>query len=634
MNRDSIALIIRPYKNSLMPPQQLKGHLDRFAERVASIAATYPNLRFNTAMPGYMLQHMDPIKLASLNEIKKNRCLEWLFTGYTEPFIGFSPIWLSEENLAQGRKTFEELTGEAPRGFIPAFSNWEPSIIDSLRKNNIGYTVLSNALISKNYRNQRGYWITEHMGSSMTIIPSISLHPSNAPANILRWLNRKVEDNKKENRLITIDFLTPLDSGNDDPFEWIELFAKKLDTILLNYRLILLAEMVSDISPRGVQYIPPGMVLKRGDDTVVTEYANYLHTFDSLGLMQRKMLNIAERVSDVSEPKEKNRFLGKLFTIQDINRYIPSDQRGFSDITDRTFTFENLIELENQLDKNDSVKGGKIAITDVLRTGIKSIVLSNENLKVFINHKHGGQIFELDYLPRSVNVFSAHEPEPNSIPSLYHPPGRSEAFREHFLDLDCDRAEFMSRTAEEHADFSTGVFEYDVKKDKNSVKALLSGRGVVSYEETKIPVSMEKEFYLNGQKPILNYSYKLYNNSLTKCEFRFAVEVVVALPGVIQNKVSLKAGSESFRRLNWDRGTIESIDNVSITDSLKGFGVKFKTAEKCDLWFYPAVSDSAYQGTALVLTFPVELNPSESWEFAGELDFRKVRITGESSNVI
>lgn len=262
MNRDSIALIIRPYKNSLIPQQLLKGYLDRFADKLSALVSAYPNLRVNVSMPGYMIRYMDPIKLNTLNEVKKNRCLEWLTTGYTEPFIGFSPIWLSSANLAYGIETFNELTGEPPRGFIPAFSNWEPSIIDALKQNGIAYTVLSNALISKDYKKQRGYWITEHMGSSMTIVPSISIHPSNAPANILRWVDRKLDDNKNENRLITLDYLTPLESINEDPFDWLDQFSKKLDTILIKYRLLLLSETMSNFPPRGVQFIAPGMVLK------------------------------------------------------------------------------------------------------------------------------------------------------------------------------------------------------------------------------------------------------------------------------------------------------------------------------------------------------------------------------------
>ncbi|MGD9201330.1 MAG: hypothetical protein PVI26_07190, partial [Chitinispirillia bacterium] len=133
MKRNSLALIIHPYKNILLKKDRMRKLLDTFAIKLLDITAAHPNFRINISLPGYMLHYLDPLLLTKLNELNKTSCLEWLTSGYTEPFLGFSPLWLSDDNVKYGLETYNELVGNKPSGYIPAFSNWEPSSIATLR---------------------------------------------------------------------------------------------------------------------------------------------------------------------------------------------------------------------------------------------------------------------------------------------------------------------------------------------------------------------------------------------------------------------------------------------------------------------------------------------------------------------
>ncbi|MDR2577533.1 MAG: hypothetical protein LBC70_01800, partial [Chitinispirillales bacterium] len=187
MRRDRLIILLQPYKNRLMPKKELADSIDRFAKTLLDVCGKYPRQKFNVALPGYILESIDPLIASSLRDIAKRGGIEWLCMGYTEPFLSFSPLWLTSENITLGVKVFTELTGEAPMGFVPPFSNWEPSHIDLLNSAGLRYTALSSVLLAKNEIEGAGYRITEHTGSSMAVFPARSYHTHNAPQSIADW---------------------------------------------------------------------------------------------------------------------------------------------------------------------------------------------------------------------------------------------------------------------------------------------------------------------------------------------------------------------------------------------------------------------------------------------------------------
>ncbi|HLV32748.1 MAG TPA: hypothetical protein VKY57_14350, partial [Chitinispirillaceae bacterium] len=124
MKRHVIALLLHPFKNCLIKKTELKDAIDLFAQNVISIANELPHLRLNIVLPGYILELINPLFLSQLRELSKRGSLEWLFPGYTEPFLSLLPQEMINDNICYGRDVFYELTGEYPSGFLPPFSNW------------------------------------------------------------------------------------------------------------------------------------------------------------------------------------------------------------------------------------------------------------------------------------------------------------------------------------------------------------------------------------------------------------------------------------------------------------------------------------------------------------------------------
>ena len=106
-----------------MPKTALKDAINSFTANLLSIAAEFPHLRFNLVFPGYFLESIDVLLLSKLRELSKKGNLEWILTGYTEPFLSLSPLNLTSHNINHGLQLFSELAGETPCGFLPPFSN-------------------------------------------------------------------------------------------------------------------------------------------------------------------------------------------------------------------------------------------------------------------------------------------------------------------------------------------------------------------------------------------------------------------------------------------------------------------------------------------------------------------------------
>ncbi|MDR0330899.1 MAG: hypothetical protein LBH93_04225, partial [Chitinispirillales bacterium] len=209
-------MLLQPYKNGLMPKKGLAEAVSRFARGVLGLCEKYPRLRFNIALPGYMLECVDPLALSSLRDMVKRGSVEWLCMGYTEPFLSFSPLRLTSENIALGAKVFSELTGEAPLGFVPPFSNWEPSHIDMFGASGLKYAAVSNALLPESEAQSSGYWITEHTGSSMALFPARSYNSANAPADLAGWAKKSFPDDTPDSapRMLILKYMYSLESSN------------------------------------------------------------------------------------------------------------------------------------------------------------------------------------------------------------------------------------------------------------------------------------------------------------------------------------------------------------------------------------------------------------------------------------
>ena len=633
MKRHTIALLLHPFKNRLMPRPELKDAIDNFVQNLISLAFDFPHLRFNVVLPGYILESINTLLLSNLRDLQKKGTLEWLLTGYTEPFLSISPVDLTIDNVNHGMQIFSDLTGEMPSGILPPFSNWEPSFINSLCRSGLNYTVLSRELLSNFSRSLCGYWMVEHAGNSMALIATHIIHSTIAPADFKDWLEKVFsQDNSESSKFLAIQYMLPLHNYNEsDPFRWLRFAAEEIDNHILNYQPVRISDYLHSTQPLGLQFIPSSLYTGIEEPAGI-HFLNRLYSHDQIGIMQRKLIETWDQISSITDQKIALPLKKQLYSVQDINRFLPGKESGFECLSDRLWSYSKLIEIEKTLHLKNDIKGGQIRITDFIKNGSKSIILSNKSLKLYVDHVNGGQIFEFDYRDRLINLCAAYNPLPHQPPNIIAPGKSRTWFIDHILPEDCKGWDFINGNGKDLGNFLSGQFEYKVRKASSGVKVILSRQGSFLRADRFCPISIEKVFGLEQDGSILSFVYQLSNPSLMAYSFRFATQLTLSLPGLSTGQVRLVHGSETIENLGLEYTRLESKTRWSIEDKTGGLKLLFQTQKPIDIWLLPT---SLHQGSAdpstglgIVLSTVVSLDPSSKWKMIGKLTCKKLRKKG------
>ncbi len=642
MKQNAVALLLQPYKNRLMEPDELKKSVNGFAEHLLALAALHPNFHFNVVLPGYLLECINPLLLSSLREMSKRGCLEWLLTGYTEPFFAFSPVALTECNIKYGMQIFTELTGAAPAGFLPSFSSWDPGYIASLSALGLNYSVLSCAALPPETQNSCGYWFSEQGGNTLALFPSRLLNRYTAPADLIEWLHELIKlDGRSESaeKIVTVHYLLPLQpEKGDDAFRWLQSAVAELDKHLLHFRAVLLQEARSLQKPIGIQHLPPCLPLFTDGEAEPHYFLNRLRSFDQVGILQRKMMDCAERISSVKERKLAEKLRRNLFFLQDINRYLPRTSSGFPILSDRLWTYGKLIDIESELQELDQASSGRIRITDFLRNGNKCLIMSNAALAAYCDYKNGGHIYELDYLDRRINLCAAFNPVPHTPPDVVSPSASFSAFIDRIYEESTTPDAIAGGRGVDVGTFAEEAYEYKIKRSQSGVKAALKGQGGFQFGGKTVPLSIEKVFGLEKDDPIFSYVYQLSNHSLASYSFTFAVELHLSLPGVMDRHVRLLNGKTAHQGLGWGPIILEKTTRWSISDFVAGVRLQFVVQKPVDVYCLPLRGrEGEFDpscGFKLVLASTIALEQSSTWTLVGSINCAKLRKRGKESDAV
>jgi hypothetical protein len=633
MRRQALALIIQPFKNRLMPREQLKEAADECVGQLLALVGAFPNIRFNFVLPGSVLERIDPFALSQLRDASRRGTIEWLITGYSEPFLSLSPPWLTTANIRCALETLNEHLGCQASGYLPPFSNWDPHYIELLRAQALEYVVVDQAQLPPSCRTMLGCWVTEQLGASVTLVPAHTLHAYSAPSNVAQWLDTHFERDERENgntKLLGLRFLLPLELA-DQPtgFAWLRELAQTAENRVLQYQTVRISDYLFDTPPQGLQYLHPSITLNDGQTEVGSNFRNWLFCHDQVGILHRKLLEVCDMLTARSSARQIEPLLKTLFAAQDINRFLPATGTGFESVADRCWSYRTLLGLEERMHAEDKLKGGQIRISEYLRNGTKNIIMLNKGLQVYIDYRTGGTIFEMDVLARHYNALALYARRNPGEPKLIAPGESKSAFCDHLLPPGMSAEEFFSPTRTELGDFHQGRFDYAVKKSATDVKTILTRNGALLQREKNCPLTMEKVFGIEGERAKLSFAYKLTNSTLAEYAFDFALELPLLLPGAVEGKARMGCAQGVWRNLGWERVVLEGVTELYCEDSSIGVRIELTMPKPMTVWCYPLGGGSAdhpdYQGTVLVLSQGVVLTENSSWSLMGKLTFRKSR---------
>lgn len=625
MRRDQLILLLQPYKNGLLPKKDLTGSINRFARLLLSHCEKYSRLRFNVALPAYIMERIDASTMAALREMVKRGSVEWLCTGYTEPFLSFSPLCLTSENITLGTAVFADLTGEAPTGYAPPFSNWEPSHIDMFNAAGLKYAVIANEIVAKNEAESSGYWMTEHTGSSMAVFPARTYHRYNAPESITSWVKEACTHDKPDDppRILILKYLYSLLPENAEHQEkWFEQATADIEKHILELQPLRFKDVLGNVPPLGLHYFPPSLVPSHNEPA--TQYfLNHLHCYDQIGVMQRKLMDVCDSVRELKDVKLATKLRKLLFFAQDINRFLPAQRSGFCEVADRLWTYGQLIDVERELYELKDTQNGIIRLTDFLRNGYKSVIMSNRALKMCLDHKNGAQVYELDYRERSYNACAAYNPAIRTRPNVIVPRESKLAFCDKIFMADKFNVDdYAKGLIKDCANFADSPFEYTFKNSPSGVRVLLNCNGEFVDNGQACQLSMDKVFGLEKDNAVLSFSYKLGNASLADYSFILGIEVPLSLPGTPKGGARIIGGKTKAAINDNEPTVINDITEWTVEDDEAGVRMEFVTQKKVSVWLL--------SGDTLLITCPIEIEKDSTMSLTGRLSFKKIKARSDN----
>jgi hypothetical protein len=637
MKRNAIALLFHPYKNCIVPRTLLRESIDRFIETLCTINQQYPQMRFNLVLPAYMLECADPLLIARVRDLCKKSIAEMMCTGYTEPFLSLSPSDLTLKNIIYGKKIIEELTGQTPLGFLPPFSNWEPSLIAHLRNSGFRYALLSNALFSPETRTSCGYWVAEHTGSSIGLIGTNILNTTVIQDGFIEWVKLLFDKNTTPvaDPFTVLHYLLPLHKEKiEDACKTIVHIAGEIDKHLLNYQPICLREFLGAATPVGMQYIPTSLQMNRCG-TVDLHFLNYLYSFDQIGFMQRKLLDVYERLTPHLENRCGAALLHELFHVQDINRFLPGKESGFEVATDRAATYRRLIATDAKIRALGTHEGARARITDFFHNGGKTIILSNKNCKVFIDPQNGGQITGFDYRPRAVNLCGVYNPIRRKLPDIIVSGASRTWFLDRVLSAGGGKPESSAQILSDTADFKAGSLNYKIRKNTGGINVGMVRNGSFTADEKQWPLTIEKVFGIENEQPELSFVYQLGNPSLITYTFSFAIELHLFLSGIASGKLLFHTGKSKYDTIGQQLLRLAELTEWSIDDRDCGVRLMVQTQKPMTVWCIPSQNvNETPEDLSFVLSSEITLEPSTHYKIVGKIICKSIRQSLEETDAL
>ncbi len=148
--------------------------------------------------------------------------------------------------------------------------------------------------------------MAEHSGSSIALIATDVIRHTTAPVDFKNWLEKIYTSDKNDSsseKIASLQYQFPLkEEGESDPFRWLRYAASEIDKHILNYQPVTFSELLSTSQPLGLQYIPASLLMGTRNQ-VDLHFLNYLHSFDQIGILQRKLMDIHNQLLSIKDHK-------------------------------------------------------------------------------------------------------------------------------------------------------------------------------------------------------------------------------------------------------------------------------------------------------------------------------------------
>jgi alpha-amylase len=204
---------------------------------------------------------------------------------------------------------------------------------------------------------------------------------------------------------------------------------------------------------------------------------------------------------------------------------------------------------------------------------------------------------------------------------------RKASFLDHFIAESIDFESFRRGQYQEEGDFIGEIYETEVRRKGKSQEVLFSRSGALSQDGKKDPIKIEKSFSILTHQTIVKAAYQMiYSGEKRKTNFGIELNINL-LAGDAPDRYYDIPGHKLEDRKLASMGALDEVTEVQLIDEWNKMKVVLKTDQRCHLWRFPietvSLSESGfekiYQGSCLLLYWPLDLKPGGHFEVTIEL---------------
>ena len=204
---------------------------------------------------------------------------------------------------------------------------------------------------------------------------------------------------------------------------------------------------------------------------------------------------------------------------------------------------------------------------------------------------------------------------------------RRASFLDHFIAEPIDFESFRKSQYQEEGDFIKEPYEIEARRKGKYQEILFSRSGCLRKSEGVDSVKIEKSFSIPGQGKVVRAFYQVtYKGEKRKTNFGVEFNINLLAGDAPDRYYDIPGHSLEDRKLA-SVGELKDVREVHLIDEWNKMKAVLKADKSCNLWRFPietvSLSESGFekifQGSCLLLYWPLELEPGKQFEVTVEL---------------
>ncbi len=581
------------------------------------------------------LENRHPEFLMLLNDLSKRKQIELLGGVQYEAFL---PLVPSQDRLGQ----IEYLTtfirkrfGRRPRGGLLPGDVWEPSLASTLKSAGFEYIFLPDSYFAEaGCRGKELYMpaFTEDLGKSIIVYP-VSAGLSGRIGNIdtVTFVD--------ELRLIYRNTGSEVICLNLEPqksLEWYEQFFQEIEnrsSEVATFRPVRCTRQFKALNKHYFSSITFQSLMHWLEEGAATDeyeypdssvlpsgsYRYFLTRYPEGNALYSKMMYTSLLVNQIKGDRSRKKTAREeLWKAQSNEAYWHGADGGIYRRIYRNAAYHSLLEAE-KVTKERGIFKPSVFITDFDMDGLQEYLYRGTNINAYL-HQKGGTLFELDYFPASWNfgaTMSRHNEvyrSGSSTPDAY--PRRS--FMDRIVKEEQGEDFIDRRPGDDECDLM-GLLYSEESIDRERRQVCLGAECRIRQGDSEIPITLKKDF--SFRKNTLHVTYKVTNTGDEPFKRFFASEMNFAFSD--PENLAISTGEnpgdpDDTAVIFMDKG----IKSRMSLNSDKTF--TWKAVPMVLEYLTLAGMAEEYQQHAVLLQWPLELGPSETWETVVQLKVDKL----------